>query len=152
MKKLLLALLVLVSISASAQIREVEKSKFEKIGEISPGGMAFITSMSVLRDTAKNGTNSYHWMYNNLAYTRITDIKSISFTASEEDFNALYEMMKTQMSAEKGTEKELMLGNSRISFKTIRTLGVSSLTIYDLSTGGYFYLTSKQLDKLFGKN
>ncbi len=152
MKKVLFSLVLLVSISATAQIREVEKSKYQEIGKVSPGGMAFISSISVMKDTAVNGTNSYLWMYNNLKYSTITDIRSISFTASNEDFDGLYELLKTQLSADKGTEKDLELGKSRITIKTIRNLGVSSLTIYDLTGGGgYFYLTSKQVDKLFGK-
>lgn len=152
MKKILFSFVLLVSISATAQIREVEKSKYQEIGKVSPGGMAFISSISVMRDTAVNGTNSYLWMYNNLKYSTITDIKSISFTASNEDFDGLYELLKTQLSADKGTEKDLELGKSRITIKTIRNLGISSLTIYDLTGGGgYFYLTAKQVDKLFGK-
>lgn len=152
MKNFLLFLALLITVASSAQIREVEKSKYEVIGKVSPGGMAFISSISVMRDTAVNGTNSYLWMYNNLKYTTITDIKSISFTASNEDFDSLYELLKTQLSAEKGTEKDLELGKSRITIKTIRNLGITSLTIYDLTGGGgYFYLTAKQVDKLFGK-
>ena len=152
MKKFLFFFALLVSISGTAQIREVEKSKYQEIGKVSPGGMAFISSISVMRDTAVDGTNSYLWMYNNLKYSTITDVRSISFTASNEDFDSLYELMKTQLSADKGTEKDLELGKSRITIKTIRNLGITSLTIYDLTGGGgYFYLTAKQVDKLFGK-
>ncbi len=152
MKKFILFFVLLVSLSGTAQIREVEKSKYQEIGKVSPGGMAFISSISVMKDADANGTNSYLWMYNNLKYTTITDIRSISFTASNEDFEALYQLMKTQLSADKGTEKDLELGKSRITIKTIRNLGISSLTIYDLTGGGgYFYLTAKQVDKLFGK-
>ena len=43
MKKVLLGLFVLVSMSVSAQIREVEKSKYVEIGKIQPGGVAFFT-------------------------------------------------------------------------------------------------------------
>jgi hypothetical protein len=31
-------------------------------------------------------------------------------------------------------------------------MGISSFTVIDLSNDGFFYLTSSQLDKLFGKN
>ena len=151
MKRVLLALLVLVSISVNAQIREVEKSKLVEIGKV--GGIgAFVSSMSVMADTTKGATNTYLWFYNNLKYRTITDIKSISFTATEEDFNGLYQFLQTQSNAEKGTQKDLELGKTRLNFKTIRALGVSSLEITDFTTGGYFYITSKQLDKLFGKN
>ena len=151
MKKLLIALITLISVSGNAQIREIEKSKFEEIGKVGGVG-AFVSSFSVMKDTAKGGTNTYLWMYNNLKYQTITDIKSISFTATEEDFNNFYQFLQTQVTAEKGTEKDLELGKSRLNFKTYRALGVSSLMITDYSTGGFFYITSKQLDKLFGKN
>jgi hypothetical protein len=151
MKNLLMSLIILTSISANAQIREVETSKFEDIGKVGGVG-AFVSSMSIMKDTAKGGTNTYLWMYNNLKYQTITDIKSIRFTATEEDFNNFYQFLQKQINADKGTEKDLELGKSRLNFKTYKALGVSSLMIYDYSSEGFFYITSKQLDKLFGKN
>lgn len=153
MKKVLLGLLVLVSVSVNSQIREIDppKSKFVEIGKVGVIG-AFVCSMSVMEDTTKGATNTYLWMYNNLKYQTITDIKSISFTATEEDFNNFYHFLEIQIKAEKGTEKDLELGKSRLNFKTYRALGVSSLMINDFTTGGFFYITSKQLEKLFGKS
>ncbi len=151
MKIILIGLFLICSISLSAQIIEVEKQKWEKVGEVKPGGIAFISSIEVIKDNGGNGTNVYLWSYSNAAYTRITDIKSFQFNASENDFKALYEMLKTLMSGPKGTEKQILLGKTNVIFKTIRALGVSSLSITDLSTNGYFYLSSSQLDKLFGR-
>jgi hypothetical protein len=152
MKNLSLILFLFCSISSSAQILEVEKSKWEKVGEVKPGGLSLLSSIQVIKDSAKDGTNLYLWTYSNSAYRTITDIKSFDFNATEKDFNLLYETLKTQISAPKGTEKEMLLGKTNVSFKTIRNFGVSSLTVMDLSPGGgFFYLTSPQLDKLFGK-
>ena len=152
MKKLIVGLIFLISISVNAQIKQVEKSLYVEIGKV--GGIgAFVSSLSVIKDTAVGGTNRYLWMYNNLKYQTITDINSISFTATDEDLDGLYQSLKTQVLAEKGTENTLELGQSRINFKTYRALGVSSLMIYDYSeVGAFFYITAKQLDKLFGKN
>ncbi len=152
MRKLLFVLLCFLSLSVTAQIKEVPASKYVEIGKVGSGLGPFISSISVIRDTASGGTNSYLWMYNNLKYTTITDIKSISFTASDEELEGLYNLLKTQMGAEKGAEKRLELGKHTLNFTTTKNLGVPSLVIYDLSAGGgYFLLSSKQLDKLFGK-
>lgn len=46
----------------------------------------------------------------------------------------------------------MMLGQKSIKIVTEKMMGITSVTIYDISSGGYFYLTSKQIDQLFGKN
>jgi hypothetical protein len=152
MKKLILIALCFVSLSGFAQIKDVssDEPKLEEIGKVGGGVSAFLSSLSVLRDAS--GTNTYSWKYNNFKYTTITDIKSIVFTATEEELESLYKILKTQMSAEKGAEKKLVLGKQTINFTTTKNLGVVSLVITDLSDGGgYFMLTNKQLDKVFGK-
>lgn len=151
MKKILLGLFLFCSISVSAQIVEVEKSKWEKVGEVKPGGISLISSIDVIKDKGKDGTNLYLWIYSNVAYRTISDIKSFEFSASESDFNGLYDMLKTLISGPKGVEKQIVLGKTNVSFKSMRALGVSSLVVMDISSGGFFYLSSKQLDKLFGK-
>ena len=151
MKKILLGLFLFCFIPVSAQIVEVEKQKWEKVGEVKPGGISFISSIEVLKDKGKDGTNLYLWIYNNVAYRTISDVKSIEFSASESEFNGLYDMLKTLISGPKGVEKQIILGKTNVSFKSMRALGVSSLVVMDLSTSGFFYLSSNQLDKLFGK-
>lgn len=151
-KNWLLFCLLSFSISVSGQIVEVEKPKFEKIGELKSGGIYFISSLQFTKGLPNDSTNTYLWMYRNQKYTTLTDIKSISFTSNSKELDSFYEMLKTQISSPKGTEKQLMLGKTDVLIKTIRNLGVSSLTIFDLTNDGFFYLTSNQLDKLFGKN
>lgn len=151
MKKLLFVLLSFISLSVSAQIKEVSSSKYVEIGRVNLGMGVFLSSLSVIKDTA-SGSNSYLWMYRNAKYTTLTDIKSIDFTASDEDLEGLYNLLKTQMGAEKGSEKRLELGKHTLNFTTTKSLGTSYLVIYDLTGSvGYFNLTAKQLDKLFGK-
>jgi hypothetical protein len=151
MNKLILALFLLISSLANAQIKEVEKSKFIEIGKVGGGMGPFISSLAYLK--GDEGTNRYLWLFNNLKYQTITDIKSIDFTATEEEINGLYSMLKKQLDAEKGSEKELELGKSIVKFTTVRAVGVSSLSIwvYQGSVSSYFLVNSKQLDKLFGK-
>ena len=151
MRNLFTGLFLFCSISVFGQIIEVEKPKFEKIGEVKPGGIAFICSMQISKGSTKDDTNTYLWTYNNARYKSIDNINTISFNANENDFNSFYEMLKSQITSPKGTEKQIVLGKSNVLIETIRNLGVSSLTIHDLSQDGYFYLTSSQIDKLFGK-
>jgi hypothetical protein len=152
MKGIFFASLILILSSANAQIREIETIKYQRIGRVPANNIGFITSIEYAKDSAANGTNLYIWTYKDLKYTQLIDIKSITFNASESDFNSLYETLKNLITAEKGTEKALMLGQKPINILTSKMMGISSLTIFDLSTGGYFYLTSKQIDQLFGKN
>jgi hypothetical protein len=148
MRNLFFVLLSCISLSVSAQIKEVAASRSVEIGKVG-GGLSYVSSLSVIRDTA---INHYLWMYRNLKYTTITDIKSITFTASDEELEGLYNILKTQIGADKGAEKRLELGKNTLDIVTTKNLGVASLVIYDLSPGGgYFYLTNKHLDKLFGK-
>jgi hypothetical protein len=152
MRNLFFVLLTVIGFSVSAQIKEVAPSKYVEIGKVGGGLTPFVSSLSVIRDTSTGGTNYYLWMYRNLKYSSITDIKSITFTASNEELEGLYNLLKTQMGADKGSEKRLELGKSTLNFTTTKNLGVASLIVYDLTaSGGYFYLSNKQLDKLFGK-
>lgn len=138
--------MVLVSLSVNAQIRNAVPLPWVEIGKVGQ------TSLSVIKESPSDGINNYLLMYINPLYA--VDINGIKFTATDNELNGLYDLMKTQMSAEKGTKKSLFLGTSGITLETKRALGFSSLIIYDLTEGasGYFYLSSKQLDKLFGKN
>lgn len=152
MKKLLFLSIMFFSFSLSAQIIEVQKPKFEKIGEVNSGGIVFLSSIQFSKGIPNDSTNTYIWTYRNSKFTTITDIQSISFSANTKEFDLFYNMLKTQISSPKGTEKQLLLGKNDILIKTIRNLGVSSLTIFNLTNNSYFYLTNNQIDKLFGKN
>ena len=96
------------------------------------------------------------WRYftSDFGFVLLPTLALFYFYATDNELNGLYDLMKIQMSAEKGTKKSLFLGTSGITLETKKALGSSSLIIYDLTEGasGYFYLSSKQLDKLFGKN
>ena len=137
---------------ANAQIKESSAPKYTDIGKVGGGMGPFVSSLSVIKNYNETGTNAYLWMYNNLKYTSITDLRGIKFFASDEELEGLFNILKTQVNSEKGTEKLLELGKQSVNIVTTKNMGVASLIIYDLSTaGGFFYLTSKQIDKLFGK-
>ncbi len=152
MKQVLIAIIFLSTFSANAQIQEVDsKSKYQEIGKVGGGMGPFVSSLSILK--GEDETNSYLWMYNNLKYTSITDIKSITFKATELELQKLYEILKAQLASEKGSEKSLKLGDADVTFTTTKNLGVASLSVLVIKSGisSYFLISSKQVDKLFGK-
>lgn len=60
-------------------------------------------------------------------------------------------MLKLQLTASKGTEKEILLGKASVMIKTIKGMGNSALTIFNLTANGFFNLSLGQLNKLLGK-
>jgi len=91
MKQVLIAIIFLSTFSANAQIQEVDsKSKYQEIGKVGGGRGPFVSSLSILK--CEDETNSYLWMYNNLKYTSITDIKSITFKATELELQKDFEI------------------------------------------------------------
>ena len=159
--KFLILILIVISAPLCAQIKEVSNSpKFIEIGQIGGFGW-YVSSLKYIESNDNSGRNHYLWSYNNEKNTtiynnsgtsKLIDIKGISFDASTDEVNALYESMKIQMKAENDSEKKFELGNNTVAFVTKRTWGNASLVVFEVSpNGGFFTITSKQLDKLFGK-
>lgn len=117
--------------------------------------------MKYIESNDTKGQNHYLWQYNNeknntinikTGTSNLIDIKGISFDASTEELNLLYESMKKQMNAENDSEKKFELGNITIALVTRRSWLSTSLVVFEVTPdGGFFTIPSKQLDKLFGK-
>jgi hypothetical protein len=159
--KFLILILIVFSAPLSAQIKEVSNSpKFIEIGKIGGYGW-FVSSFNFIESKDSKGLNHYLWEYNNeknntininTVTSNLIDIKGISFEASNEEFNALYESMKSQMKAENDSEKKFELGNNTVVFVTKRSWGNASLVVYVVSpNNGFFTIKAKQLDNLFGR-
>ena len=157
----IILLLVIYSTTANAQIKEVPSSpKFIEIGRIGGYGW-FVSSFKYIESKDTKGQNHYLWQYNNeknntvnikTGTSNLIDIKGISFDASTDELNLLYESMKKQMNAENDSEKKFVLGDNTIVFVTRRSWLSNSLVVYEVTPeGGFFTIQSKQLDKLFGK-
>jgi hypothetical protein len=142
--------LILTSLSPYAQIGVIETKKPITVGKVGGGAVAFVASLEYVKGDAD--VNKYMLYYNNLNYTQITDINKIVFNASENDLKQFYELLKAQFNAEKGTEKDFQLGNEVINVTTKKMLGAPYIQIIttDDGTTGFFNLTPKQLNKLFG--
>lgn len=142
-----LVLFLFVSFSASAQI-EIKKSPAKTvIGEFKNGGSigAQLSRMESDVDT----TNLL--LYSNLKYRTITDYQTIVFDGDPE---SLYEILKTFFKEENVKNKDykvnLRLGDKDVILSSTRTMGITSIIFW--TDNGFFYITEKQLKKLFGKD
>ena len=153
MKRIFLTMtLLFIATYTFSQIKVVENTKSIIVGKVGGSSMSpFVASLEFVKGDAD--VNQYILLYNNLKYTTLTDVNALSFTATESDIAGLYDLLVNCFAAEKGSEKTVELGKETVWIKTIKNLGVVSLqiTTSDDGTLGYFYITKKQLDKLFGK-
>ena len=93
------------------------------------------------------GDTSYVITYDNVEYKTIHDYNTIQFVASGGDIESLYQGLKSVFDT--GKDINITLGNSLVLVASKKLMGITS--IYITTKDGYFFLTSKQLDKLFGK-
>jgi hypothetical protein len=153
MKKILIVItLLFLNKFTFSQIKVVENSKSTIVGKVGGTSMSpFVASLEYVK--GDGDVNQYILLYNNLKYTTITDVNALSFTATESDITGFYDLLVKCFDAEKGSEKTVELGKETVWIKTIKNLGVVSLqiTTSDDGTLGFFYMTKKQLDKLFGR-
>jgi hypothetical protein len=150
MRKYITIILMCFAIFGKAQIgQKVETKKSTIVGKVAPLG-AFKEELSYVE--SENGL-LYTLSYNDLKFTSITAIKSISFYATANDVESLYNDMKGQFDKEVGQSYDFKLGEADVRVERSKYLGVPILTIYVIKNGvqSFFYLTKKETDKLFGK-
>lgn len=132
---------MLLSINVSAQIGKAEK--LEEYIEVGDGGSSRLEYKII------NGERQYLLIYKNSQYANIVDMKSISFISTIEDLEYLYNTLKSVQGAK--DEKTITVGNDRLIIKPIGKKWINVLVYHKGDTEGFFYLTPKQLDKLFGQ-
>jgi hypothetical protein len=135
----------LSSYLCSAQIGEVETvDKGILIGTATGRE----NGMPELRKFKIKGEPVYVMTYRNLEYQNIIDIQNFGFTATPDELEYLYQFLKDGFNTNE--DRFLSVGESKLS--TIKS--ASSIAVFVRRTGkpeGYFYLSKKQLDRLFGK-
>ena len=146
MKKVVLTIVIaLVTLVSNAQLREVKEP--QKLGEVKTAGY-FISSITYFD---KGNFTLTYW---DASYKTIDVYNTIQFTATDAELILIKDMFVKQLSAEKNSEKTFGLGNNVIMIKTIKAFGMVTLTLYITNpTGktGYFHLTDKNVDTLFGE-
>lgn len=74
----------------------------------------------------------------------------INFNATPEELEQLYTILKDQVNQPNGSKSQIKIGKQRVSLETTVNLGIRSLDFAPWG-GGRVYITSRQLDKIFGK-
>jgi hypothetical protein len=145
MRKLISCLLVLYSGLTFAQIGEVEKRDEGVVIGTATGRQ---NGLPVLKKFEVRGEDYYIITYRNADYAQIIDIQSFGFVAAPDELEYLYQFLKDGFDTNE--DRFLSVGDARLS--TIKS--ASSIAVYVRRAGqpdGYFYVTKKQLDRLFGK-
>lgn len=149
MKILIAILLLTISQALKAQIEVKQASKAVTVGKVKSGS-ALIAEMSY---TVEDNDTLYTIIYNNAEYKTLTDIQAIAFDGQDNTFGKLYDVLKTFFSDENKKNKNysvsLKLGGKNVTLMNMRVMGITSVMVH--GEKGYFYLTEKQVDKLFGK-
>ena len=145
MKRLLLLLSLTLSLTAFSQIGEV-KNNLEEV--ILVGYNNNMTKFHKLSYRIVDDQKRYTLRYRNMIYRSLDEYASFSFYATDEEIEYLYNFFLEQRTDKTG--KTIELGKNKISAKK---MGVS-VRISDLTTGvldNYFWLSKKDLERLFGR-
>lgn len=143
-------LLLLIGSFSSAQIKVVEPTKTELVGEIAP-----MKNLHIKIEKLPN--NEYKFTYVDVKFQTIDDYKTFSFKDEDNAFENLYKMISDGLANPPKEPIMLELPNSYIWLNFIKTMGVGNVQIGH-SVGktdviGYsVWLTKRKVDKLFGKN
>lgn len=145
MKKLLILALLAFGMNANAQIEEIKKTEYTLIGEVKYAG-TFLFELTYSK--YENDINFYFISYRNAAFKTLTETEVIAFSGTEDDLNNLYTIMENLLINGKHQDsKSLKIGKHDVSLMKSDNFG---LMVY-LSKYNYFYISDKQLKKLFNK-
>lgn len=152
MKHLFMALLAAATLPAAAQMSKAAPEK--TIGEVKDFG-----SPREKLTLTMNGSDSLCVLtYNDLGYEKLTVFKSVQFKANGSVLDSLYAACKSVWLPENVKNKEYKLefnlGDAFIRITNYRVLGASACRVYTVdkaNVSGFFQMTQKQLDKLFGR-
>ena len=147
MKKVLLSLVIIATLGAKAQIRELEVPKWERVGKINYNIGTVGAELEV-----SEGRN-FRITYFNFKYPSLNRHETIYFSCSQEDLNTLYLAFKNAFSSDdiKEYSKVLTLSKDWIGVVGRRNFGIKAVSIS--GDRGYSYpMTESQVDKLFNKN
>ena len=142
MRYIILTLTLLFTLSSNGQIGASEKAvKWETIGVAKK-----MVGYPILKK--KPDSDYYVLSYDNLEYPNIDDVKDVGFTATASELEYLYnELLKGFNSKDR---INITVGEHNLSYKKVASsIRIDVTKPYE--TDGWFYLSKKQLAKLFGK-
>lgn len=139
MKTTLLLLLTCVSLSAQITTTGTTLNKPE-----------IISTTNILQyELAKYGENRYILSYRNADYQSIDDNRQISFEASNEEIETLYNDLVSTIGTT--TDKTYQL-NKHTLIVSPKKKGLYFFVYSDYETDSMFFISKKNLSKLFGKS
>lgn len=125
-------------------VKEIVIGEVKKMGRMQQKLVLFVE---------KGKDSLYAIFYQNARYSSITDIESISFGPEDDTFEKLYTTLKGVFTKENEENKDykiqFMLGKTDITVEIEKVLGTVYARVW--CSDGYFYITEKNLDKLFEK-
>lgn len=148
MKKLLVLSMVLASYVSYGQLSTSGNSK--EIGHYSD--IMNPTKSGDLVSYEINNQKEYKWGYMNMENPNGKDFVRtyIKFKGDDKLINDLYLVLKDQLKDENRNKKyNLTLGETDLEIVGMRILGVNQLSVR--TKNSWFYISEKQLNKLFGK-
>ena len=149
MKKLLLVLGMVVTISLSAQIPDWPQFEITKWTTI---GVADKLVGNPKLDKTESG-NQYDLYYRNYEYTSLNDMKHLFFNATPEELDYLYNEFASVFTTKSKETKNISVGNATIYYRK-QSASIRITIDYDSESGetsGWFFVSKKKLAKLFGK-
>lgn len=143
--KTLVLLLLIIPLFSNAQIGEAEVvSETVHIGY--NNNMTKFHSLSYSLDA--DGGKVYHLHYRNMEYQNLDTYESLFFKATDSEFEYLYNFLKEGLKDDVG--KTLKIGSSEIFVKRMgKAVQINNIT--EGVAKSYFWLLSKDLERLFGK-
>lgn len=145
--------LLLLSINSFAQISEPTKTGTKvSIGKVAPMG-TFIAELSYSVDPGNASDTAYLFEFNNYKYQTIREKQLVVFSATDNTKEKLYGIFKSVFADENKDNKDyavsFKLGTNDVSIGHYRSVG--TLMAAFIVRDAVVYLTSKQVDKIFGK-
>lgn len=146
MKKILIACLMTLSLTTTAQIKISDTPKADRIGEFKQLGESYVEINKM--------NNTCQFTYKDVKFIKVDSYKTFYF--SYEDLDTLYMMFTNFEGIEKNTEKMVELEDGgKLYFTYKKQLGQMFADVVHIDnagvTGKIRYMTEKQLKKLFGK-
>ena len=148
-KVLFLFLIPIISVYGQIQVvEESEKNSYEEnlIGQVNQfdfGGV-FIGIASLSKLKVIDGKQYYYMSWQNQEYSTIDDRVSVTFYASEQELDGLFDIFKSVF--KNNSDKEVNVGDENFYLKRF-----SKKTLYIRTKDGWFTVNPAALHALFGK-
>lgn len=144
---------LLTTLSHQGQIGTIQKSTPSvTVGKVAPVG-TFIAELSLDINPVDDKDTTYTLKYRDYQFKQTVSIESIKFSGIGDTEDQLYNVFKSVFLEENRNNKEYLLkftlGEKPVAIGNYKSMG-TTMAIF-MNGRSYFYLTDKQVDKLFGK-